>query len=127
MSDRRERGRKTFEKVTGSAGAAMLEALGKASPEMRRFIEEFAFGDILSRPQLGLRERELAAIAALAALGTAERQLKVHINGALNVGCTAEEIVEVVLQTVIFAGFPAALNARGAAGEVFNERGIAAS
>jgi 4-carboxymuconolactone decarboxylase len=58
----------------------------------------------------------------LTALGNATQQLKVHINGALNVGCTREEIVEVIMQMSVYAGFPAALNGLFAAKEVFKER-----
>ncbi len=80
---------------------------------------EFGFGDIYSRPQLDLRAREIATIAALAALGNAQPQLKIHIEAALNVGCTRDEIVEVFMQMALYAGFPAALNALFAAREVF--------
>ena len=45
-----------------------------------------------------------------------------HINGALNVGCTREEIIEVIIQIAVYAGFPAALNGMFAAKEVFGQR-----
>lgn len=54
-------------------------------------------------------------------------QLKVHIEGALNVGCTREEIVEVFMQMAVYAGFPAALNALFAAKDVFAARDAAES
>ena len=82
----------------------------------------FPFGDIYSRPALDLKKRELAVVAALTSLGNAGPQLKVHIHGALNVGCTQEEIVEVMMQMAVYAGFPAALNGLFAAKEVFRER-----
>ena len=69
--------------------------------------------------------REIATIAALAALGNAQPQLKVHIEAALNVGCTRDEIVEVFIQMAVYAGFPAALNALFAAREVFERVGHA--
>jgi 4-carboxymuconolactone decarboxylase len=55
---------------------------------------------------------------------TASRQLKVHINAALNVGCTRQEVTETIIQMSAYAGFPAALNGINAAREVFNERGF---
>ncbi len=55
-------------------------------------------------------------------MGNAQPQLKVHINGALNVGCSKQEIVEVIIQMSVYAGFPAALNGMTAAKEVFAER-----
>ena len=56
---------------------------------------------------------------ALAAMGNAAPQLKVHIEAGLNVGLTREEIVEVLIQMAVYAGFPAALNGLFAAREVF--------
>ena len=67
---------------------------------------------------------EIATVAALVALGNAAPQLKVHIHGALNVGCSPEEVIEVIIQITVYAGFPAALNGAFAAQEVFLERGI---
>ena len=83
---------------------------------------EFVFGDIYSRPALDVKQRQLAAISALAALGTCQPQLVVHINGALNVGCTEAEVVEIILAVAIFAGFPAAINAMVIAKQVFADR-----
>jgi 4-carboxymuconolactone decarboxylase len=61
-------------------------------------------------------------VAALTALGNAAPQLKVHIHGALNVGCSREEVVEVIMQMAVYAGFPTALNGLFLAKEVFQER-----
>jgi 4-carboxymuconolactone decarboxylase len=66
-----------------------------------------------------LREREIATIAALTAMGTATPQLKVHIEAGLNVGLSRDEIIEVLMQMSVYAGFPAALNGLFAAKEVF--------
>jgi 4-carboxymuconolactone decarboxylase len=57
----------------------------------------------------------------LTALGNAQPQLKVHIRAALNVGCSKAEILEVIMQMAVYAGFPAALNGLFAAKEVFAE------
>ncbi len=95
------------------------------APDLGRYIVEFGFGDIYCRPGLTLREREIATIAALTALGTAAPQLKVHIEAGLNVGLTREEITETILQMVLYAGFPAALNGMFAAKEVFGAQDAA--
>jgi len=58
----------------------------------------------------------------ICALGTAAPQLCAHIDGALNVGCSEQEVVEVIMQMALNAGFPAALNGIQAAREVFLER-----
>lgn len=60
----------------------------------------------------------------MTALGYAIPQLEVHINGALNVGCSKEEIVELIMQLSVYAGFPAALNGLQAAKEVFAARDL---
>jgi 4-carboxymuconolactone decarboxylase len=61
-------------------------------------------------------------VAALCAIGNAAPQLRVHIHGALNVGVTREEVVEIIMMMAVYAGFPAALNGMAAAKEVFLER-----
>ena len=96
-----------------------MASLADIAPDFARYLIEFPFGDIYSRPGLDLRSREIAVVAALTALGNATPQLKVHLQAALNVGVTREEIVEVLMQMAVYAGFPAALNGLAAAREVF--------
>jgi 4-carboxymuconolactone decarboxylase len=120
--DRYERGLKKLEEVDGEGGTKVIESLKDISPDMGRYLIEFPFGDIYSRPGLDLRSREIAAVAALTALGHALPQLKVHVHGALNVGCSRQEVIEVILQMAVYAGFPASLNGMFIAKEVFKER-----
>lgn len=120
--DRYERGWEKLKEIDGEAGEKVINSLKDVSPDLGRYTIEFPFGDIYSRPGLDLKSREIATVAALTALGYASPQLKVHIHGALNVGCTREEIKEVILQMAVYAGFPAALNGMFAAKEVFRER-----
>ena len=122
--ERRVRGEHTIAAITGSAGTTVVDSLRDLSPELGHWIVDFAYGDVFSRPALSLRTRELATISALTALGNAQPQLKVHIEGALNVGCTPEEIIEVIIQMAVYAGFPSALNGISAAREVFDRRGV---
>ncbi|WP_423379229.1 carboxymuconolactone decarboxylase family protein [Burkholderia sp. LMG 32019] len=119
VEDRYTRGWNKLKEIDGEVGERVIAALVPIAPDFGRLLVEFSFGDIYSRPQLDLRAREIATIAALAALGNAQPQLKVHIEAALNVGCTRDEIVEVFMQMAIYAGIPAALNALFAAHEVF--------
>ena len=121
-SDRYERGLKKLHEIGGEAGQRVLEDLQDIAPDMARYIIEFSFGDIYSRPGLDLKSRELAIVSALTALGTATPQLKAHINYALNVGWSRQEVMEVIIQIIVYAGFPAALNGISAAREVFKER-----
>ncbi|MEH7200433.1 carboxymuconolactone decarboxylase family protein [Priestia megaterium] len=93
-----------------------------ALPDLGTLAVEFNYGQIFSRPGLDLKSRLLAAVAGLTALGNTE-QLEFYLNGALNVGWTQEEILEAILQMVIYAGFPVALNTiLTVANEVFYER-----
>ncbi|MBR8239656.1 carboxymuconolactone decarboxylase family protein [Burkholderia multivorans] len=126
VEDRYARGWDKLKEIDGDAGERVIAALAPIAPDFARMVIEFSFGEIYSRPQLDLKSREIATIAALAALGNAQPQLKVHIEGALNVGCTRDEIVEVFMQMAVYAGIPAALNALFAAHEVFRQRDEAA-
>lgn len=120
MDDERyRRGWAMLEKVDGQAGQKVIESLRDIAPDFARMLIEFPFGDIYSRPGLDLKTRELAVVAALTALGNAAPQLKVHLHAARNVGCSEQEIVEVIMQMAVYAGFPAALNGLFAAKEVF--------
>ena len=122
--DRYAQGWQKLRQIDGDVGEKVVAALAPIAPDFGRMLIEFGFGDIYSRPQLDLRAREIATIAALAALGNAQPQLKIHIEAALNVGCTRDEIVEVFMQMALYAGFPAALNALFAAHEVFVAKGV---
>lgn len=109
-----------FRRVIGDLGP--IERLRSVLPDVDRFAVDYFYGEIYARPGLDLRTREIVSVAALAAIGTAAPQLRAHINGALNVGVTKSEIVEILLQVSLAAGFPATLNGLTAAAEVFAAR-----
>ncbi|MEZ8614317.1 carboxymuconolactone decarboxylase family protein [Vibrio splendidus] len=111
--------------IDGEAGQQVIESLQDICPDLAQYTIEYPFGDIYSRPGLDLKSREIATVAALTALGNCAPQLKVHLNAALNVGCSEEEIKEVILQMSVYAGFPSALNGMFAFKEVFAERNTA--
>jgi 4-carboxymuconolactone decarboxylase len=117
--NRYQRGLEKLREIDGDAGERVLRSLEDIAPDFARYLIEFPFGDIYSRPGLDLKSREIAVVAALTALGNATPQLKVHIQGALNVGVSRTEIVETLMQMAVYAGFPAALNGLFAAKEVF--------
>jgi len=125
MNDLYAKGMDKLREVDAEAGEAVLASLSGVCPDMARYIVEFGFGEIMSRPGLDLKSREIATVAALTALGTARPQLKVHIHGLLNVGATRVEVVETIVQMGLYAGFPAALNGLFAAEEVFKDRDAA--
>jgi 4-carboxymuconolactone decarboxylase len=124
MSDtiRYDRGLAKLIEIYGDQGTNFIASLQDIAPDLGRYVVEFAFGDIHCRPGLDLKSREIATVAALTALGTAGPQLRAHIHAALNVGCTEQEVVEIIMQMALYAGFPAALNGIQAAREVLMER-----
>jgi 4-carboxymuconolactone decarboxylase len=124
--DRYERGWAKLAELAGDQGARMVEGLKEVAPDLARYVVEFGYGEIYSRPQLGIRERQIAAISALTALGGAEPQLEYHIGIALNVGMAPGDVVETIIHCVPFVGFARTLNAARSARRVFNARGISA-
>jgi 4-carboxymuconolactone decarboxylase len=120
--DRHQRGWEKLSELDEANARFLQETMKDEEPELFNWLVEFVFGDVLSRPVLDLKARELATVAVLTALGNARPQLRLHIHGALNVGWTREEVHEIILQQAVYAGFPAALNGVTLAREVFAER-----
>lgn len=118
---RYDRGLATMRKMFGPGIDSALSALQSASPDLARCLVEFPFADVYSRPGLDLKTREMLTVAALTVLGYPQAELKDHIRGALNVGCTPDQILEIILQMAVYAGFPAALEAVRTAATVFGE------
>ncbi len=123
-NERYEKGVEMLNGISDHAVDRINNLLGDICPDMAKLVIEFPYGDIYSRPGLDIKSRELITIASLTTLGYAKDQLKAHVDNALNVGCTKEEIIEVIMQMAIYAGFPAALNGLFAAKEMFEEKGL---
>jgi 4-carboxymuconolactone decarboxylase len=104
--DRYALGRQTMLDVHGEKALAAVEGLG----DLGRLIIETAYADVYTRPGLSLRDREVAAVAALVATGRSS-QLPQHLRTSLRAGITADELREIILQTATIAGFPPAMNA----------------
>lgn len=111
-----------FKNIYGESGIKVLQNVNQTSPEMVKYILEFAFGEIYNRKGLDIKSREIVSISSLLTLGNAVPQLKSHIHGALNIGCTRDEILEIVIQILLYSGFPSALNGLQSMKEVFEER-----
>ena len=121
-SERYQKGWEKLKEIDEIAGENVINALKDIAPDFADLLIEFPFGDVYSRDGLDLKSREIATVAALTAMGTSSPQFKVHVHGALKVGCTQREILEIMIQMAVYAGFPAALNGLFAAKEVFDER-----
>ncbi len=92
--------------------------------DLQQMVTSFAWGEVWSRPGLSLRERSLLNLAFLTALNR-PHEFETHLNGALNNGCTKEQIREVLLQAAVYCGFPAAVDSFRIARRVFKERATA--
>lgn len=118
------RGMRTLTAIDGAAGQNVIDSLRDISPELGHQVVAWAFGEMYERPALAPRDRQLVTIGMLTALGGCEPQLEVHLNAALNVGLSPDEIVEALLHSSVYCGMPKALNATFVAKKVFGERGL---
>lgn len=116
---RREQGLSALARIHGERGLAYVEALREFAPDLADLLVDFPYGDIYSRPGLDPKSRQLTTIAALTVLGHADHELTIHIGSALRCGCSRIEIIEVIMQMAIYAGFPRALSAIAAAKTAF--------
>jgi 4-carboxymuconolactone decarboxylase len=98
-----------------------LAAADQYSRPLQELVTEYCWGAVWNRPGLDPKTRSILNLGMLTALNR-PHELKIHINGALTNGCTREEIVEVLLQTAIYCGVPAALESTRIAREVFKEK-----
>lgn len=111
MNDRYLRGVEVIQQLApGSLEQFLTSRVAEVAPDFARMAIEFSFGDIYARDELDLETREIVAVAALASLGHAGPQLRMHVAAALKLGITSGKIVEILMQSAIYGGFPAALN-----------------
>lgn len=125
MSNTRfELGAEKLKEIDGIGGENVIQSLQDIAPDVVKYIIEFAFGDVYTRPELSMQEREMITITSLLTTGGCEPQLEVHINGSLNVGLSPEKIIETFIQCIPYTGFPKVLNAIYTAKKIFAERHI---
>ncbi|MEP4978437.1 carboxymuconolactone decarboxylase family protein [Ascidiaceihabitans sp.] len=117
-----KRGQTLSETLNPGMEATLKARYDALLPGMAETVVDFAYGQQYSRPGLPLRDRYIATIAALTALGAQTRpQLKINISGGLKAGLTQTEIAETIWQMAMYGGMPAAINALNAALEVFED------
>lgn len=109
------------DEIWGGDGAAISRALEEADPDLARYVQGFAYDEVMSRSGLDLKTRELLAITALVGLG-APNELATHLEGALRIGASEREVREAIIQTALFVGFPRALTAMKLLGKVLERR-----
>ncbi len=117
-----EQGRRLVEELNPGMEEVLAERYDALVPGLAESVVDFAYGQQYARPGLPLRDRYLATVAALTALGgQTAPQLKVNIQGARKAGLSRAEIAEVIWQMSLYGGFPAAINALNTALAVFEE------
>ncbi|WP_347862313.1 carboxymuconolactone decarboxylase family protein [Salimicrobium sp. PL1-032A] len=121
-NERFEAGKKAMEELFSKEVRKGMEGMKDISPDLWDMIVSFGFGDLYSRDSLSLSQREIVTLTTLITQGAFD-QLKVHLQAALNVGLSKEEIIEVIIHCAGYVGFPKAVQAMGIAGEVFKENG----
>lgn len=117
-----ERGSRILASIDGEGGQAVVESLQDIAPDLGKWIVEFAFGDVYADPTLDARQRELVTLGSLVTQGDTAPQLRVHIDAALHVGLTRSEVVQAIVQTAPYVGFPRVINAVNVAREVFRNQ-----
>ena len=118
------RGMEILHKIGGEGFDIPIKRLAEVSPDLARFTVEYPYGDVISRPGLELRLRQITTVSALIAEGSVQPQLKYHMTGFLNVGGQPRELVEILFVAVAVLGFPAAINAVGIVRDIFKDKKI---
>ncbi len=119
--DQYERGMQTRREVLGNAHVdRSLATADELTSPLQDLVVEYGWGAIWAREGLDRRTRSLINIGMLTALNR-PHELQVHLRGAVNNGCTRDEIVEAVLQTAVYCGMPAALDTMRHVKALFDE------
>jgi 4-carboxymuconolactone decarboxylase len=119
-----EKGLKTRKEVLGSEYVDnSIQSADEFNMPMQELVTEYAWNAIWNRPGLDRRSRSMINLAMLTALNR-PHELKLHLKGAINNGLTKDEIREILMQTAIYCGVPAAIDSFRCAKEVFTEMGI---
>ena len=121
-SERLERGKSKINELMEGADQGVIKGLGKTAPDLANYVLEFIFGDLYSRNGLDLQTKQMLTVTILATLGNAKPQLAYHINCALNLGITREDIINIMTHIAGYAGLPAAIHGVNTAKEIFTER-----
>ena len=119
MSERYLRGVEIAEQLAADKLDEFLTSqVAELAPDFARMVIEFSLGDLYTRDDLDMRSREIVAISSLASIRDTGPHLRIHIRAAMRLGVTRAEIIEILMQTAVYAGIPAALNALSACHEM---------
>jgi 4-carboxymuconolactone decarboxylase len=119
-----ERGMAIIDTIGNEGFDSLCAALDRLDPDFKRLLVEGGYAELIARPKLALKHRELVTVAVLATMGNADSALKYHAGGMLNTGWSAQELLETVLQTSVYAGIPLAIAGIRIVLAMLSERGI---
>jgi 4-carboxymuconolactone decarboxylase len=122
--ERHARGIELLRQVGGPNFDLPINNLARVSADMARFTVEYPYGDVLSRPGLDLRTRQICTVSTLIAKGSVQPQLRFHMEGLLNVGGQPGDLVDVMFLSTAILGFPAAIDAIGIVRQIFSDRDL---
>lgn len=122
--DRLQRGIEILKQIGGPGYDGPINRLAETSPDLAAFTIAYPYGDVLSRPGLDLRRRQLCTVSTLIALGSVQPQLRFHMEGLLNVGGSPQDLVEVLVLSTAILGFPAAIDSIGILRAILRDRGL---
>jgi Uncharacterized homolog of gamma-carboxymuconolactone decarboxylase subunit len=125
QTERFKRGMLLLQRIGDPDFDGPINRLSRLSKDMARFTVEYPYGDILSRPGLNLRLRQICTVSALMAQASLQPQLKFHMEGLLNVGGTSDDLVELLFLSTAMLGFPVAIDSIAIVRDIFRERGLA--
>lgn len=119
-----EKGLKIRREVLGAEYVdAAIKGADDFTKPLQELVTKYCWGEVWGRPTLERKTRSIINLAMITALNR-PHELKLHVRGAIHNGLTKDEIREVLLQTAIYCGVPAAIDAFRVAREVFKEMGI---
>lgn len=122
--DKHEIGMSTIRAIGDEGFNSLSAALDKLDPDFKQLLVEGAYADIIARPNLSLKYRELVTVAILTSMGKAEAALKYHAGGMLNTGWAPEALLETAIHTLAYAGAPVAMAGVRLVVTLLQERGI---
>jgi 4-carboxymuconolactone decarboxylase len=115
-----EKGLEVRKALWGQEGIDRLKNYEAVDKDFARLIVEYPFGSVWGREKLDLKSRSMCTVAVLTALNRAP-ELDIHIRGALNLGITKEEILEILIHVGVYAGLPVTVEALRVARKIFDE------
>jgi 4-carboxymuconolactone decarboxylase len=127
IRNRAREGRAVLESLRGDAPACLLEQVSEVTPDFERYMHEFVYGELFRRPGLAPRDRIIATLCCLVAMGGMEGPIELYVEMGLNVGISPDELVEVLLHCLSLVGFPRVQSALLCARRVFERRGVSVS